>query len=231
MAFEVYREQLQTVSSFKYLGTILTEGEDDWMAVTGNLGKARKSWGILQRILSREVATKRVSGDFFKAVVQQVLLFGAETWVVSPRMERALSSFIHGSARRITGRQPRRGWDGKWLYPSLVGAMKEAGFTDVRTSINRRQNTVGQYIVTRLLLDLCKGGDAARRGEGNNEVVVPEGNKLGEGKIEGSGDGIGARIGDRHGRGGETGRRTQGKRLEWGGMERRECRRMGSNAN
>ena len=86
-----------------------------------------------------------------------MLLFGAETWVVSPRMEWALNSFIHGAARRITGRQPRRGWDGKWFYPSLEGAMKEAGFTDVRTSINRRQNTVAQYITARPLLDLCEG--------------------------------------------------------------------------
>ena len=86
-----------------------------------------------------------------------MLLFGAETWVVSPRMERALNSFIHGAARRITGRQPRRGWDGKLFYPSLEGAMKEAGFTYVRTSINRRQNTVAQYIATRLLLELCEG--------------------------------------------------------------------------
>ena len=43
MAFEVYREQLKTVSSFKYLGRILTEGDDYWPAVAGNLGKARKS--------------------------------------------------------------------------------------------------------------------------------------------------------------------------------------------
>ena len=35
--------------------------------------------------------------------------------------------------------------------------MKEAGITDVRTSINRRQNTVAQYIATRSLLDLCEG--------------------------------------------------------------------------
>ena len=47
-------------------------------------------------------------------------------------------SFLHGAASQSPGRQPRRGWDGKWFYPSLVGAMKEAGFTDVRTSINRR---------------------------------------------------------------------------------------------
>ena len=115
MAFEVYGGQLQAVSSFKSLGRILKEGYDYWPAVAGNLGKARKSWGRLQGILSREGATKRVSGNFFKAVVQQVLLFGAETWVVSPIMERALSAFIHGAARRITGRQTRRGRDGKWF--------------------------------------------------------------------------------------------------------------------
>ena len=35
--------------------------------------------------------------------------------------------------------------------------MKEAGLTDIRTSIHRRQNTVAQYIATRPLLDLCEG--------------------------------------------------------------------------
>ena len=83
-----------------------------------------------------------MSGNFFKAVVQQVLLSGAKTWVVSPMMERAMSSFLHGAARRLTGRQPRRGRDEKWHYPSLEGAMKEVGLTDIRTSIQRRQNTV-----------------------------------------------------------------------------------------
>ena len=59
-------------------------------------------------------------------MVQQVLMFGAETWVVTQRIERALNSFMHGAARRISGGQPPRGWNGKWFYPSLEGAMKEA---------------------------------------------------------------------------------------------------------
>ena len=75
----------------------MTAGDDDWTAVAGNLAKARRSWGRLQRILGREGATPRVSGYFFKAVVQQVLLFGAETWVVTPKMERALRGFLHGA--------------------------------------------------------------------------------------------------------------------------------------
>ena len=90
-------------------------------------------------------------------MVQQVLLFGAETWVVTPRMERVLNSSMHGATRRITRRKTQRGRDGKWFYPSLEGAMKEAGFKCVWASINTRQNMVAQYIATRPLLDLCKG--------------------------------------------------------------------------
>ena len=50
----------------------------------------------------------RVSGNFFKTLVQAVLMFGEETWVLTPRMERDLESFQHGATRRITGRQPQR---------------------------------------------------------------------------------------------------------------------------
>ena len=78
-------------------------------------------------------------------------------------MERAMSSFLHGAARQLTGIQPRRGRDGKWHYPSLEGGMKEAGLIDIRSSIQRRQNTVAQYIATRPLLDICEG---ARQIEG-----------------------------------------------------------------
>ena len=70
--------------------------------------KARKSWGRLLWILSREGADPKVSGHFSKAVTQGVLLFGAETWVLKPGMEQDLSSFQHRVAQRLTGRQPRR---------------------------------------------------------------------------------------------------------------------------
>ena len=91
----------------------MTVGGDDWPAVAGNLVKARKIWGRLSRILSREGADKTVSVSFLKAVVQAVLLFGAEMWVLTPRIKRALESFIHRATRRITGKQPQRGVGGK----------------------------------------------------------------------------------------------------------------------
>ena len=49
----------------------------------------------MTRILIRQRDYPKVSGLFFKAVVQAVLLLGAETWELTPRVERALSSFQH----------------------------------------------------------------------------------------------------------------------------------------
>ena len=89
-------------------------GYDDGPVVVGNPVKARKSWGQLSWILSREEADPKVSGFFYKAVAQAVLLFGAVTWVLEPRMERALDNFQHRFARRITRRQPRIWGDGIW---------------------------------------------------------------------------------------------------------------------
>ena len=40
----------------------------------------------MTRILSREGERPRVFGFFFKSVVQSVLLFGVETWVLTPCM-------------------------------------------------------------------------------------------------------------------------------------------------
>ena len=50
-------------------------------------------------------------GNFYKALAHVVLMFGAGTWVLTPRMDRALDSFQHRVARRITGRQPSRRGD------------------------------------------------------------------------------------------------------------------------
>ena len=98
-----------------------------------------------------------MSRNFYIAVTQQVLLFGAETWVLTKRMEASLDAFQGRVARWLTGRMPRRGRDGKWLYLPLAGATKEAGIVRARTSVVRRQNTVAQFIATRPILGLCEG--------------------------------------------------------------------------
>ena len=103
-----------------------------------------------------------MSRNFYIAVTQQVLLFGAETWVLTKRMEAALDAFQGRVARRLTGRMPRRGRYVQWMYLPLSGATKEAGIVQARTSVLRRQNTAAQFVATRLILVLCEGTE--RRG-------------------------------------------------------------------
>ena len=103
---------MRAVTEFRYLGRVLTDTGDYWPAVAGNIRKARASWGRLERVLGREGADPKVSHSFYTAVTQQVLLFGAESWVLTKKIESALDAFQGRVARRLTGRQPRRGRDG-----------------------------------------------------------------------------------------------------------------------
>ena len=61
-AFEDYGEPLENVTVFKYLGRLMTAGDDDWPAVVGNFGKVSKSWGRLSRILIGEGTDPKVLG-------------------------------------------------------------------------------------------------------------------------------------------------------------------------
>ena len=97
-----------------------------------------------------------MSRAFYTAVTQVVFLFGAETWVLTLRMEKALDSFQSRVARKITVRQPQQRKDGSWVYPLLEEVMNEAVMVGIRTSIIWRQNMVAKYIVTRPILGLCK---------------------------------------------------------------------------
>ena len=54
------------------------------------MSQARAVWKRITRILIREGVEPRVSGFFFKSVIQAVLLLRLETWVVNTRKGRAL---------------------------------------------------------------------------------------------------------------------------------------------
>ena len=161
-AFHAYGKQMREVTEFRYLGRVLTATDDDWPAVAGNIRKAWASWGRLARVLVREGADPKVSRSFYTAVTQQVLFFGAESWVLTKNMESALDAFQGRVARRLTGRPPLRGRDREWFYPSLSGALKEAGVVRARTSVLRRQNTVAQFIATIPILGICEVAESRR---------------------------------------------------------------------
>ena len=85
-----YGRTLEMVPYFKYLGKVLLAADDDCPALIWNLTKEREVWRRMTRILSREGGRPRVSVFFLKDFIQSVLLFSAETWVVTPHMLQIL---------------------------------------------------------------------------------------------------------------------------------------------
>ena len=108
------------VISFRNLGRVISAEDKDWPAVFRNSEKVRVVWRRMVRILSREGAEPRVSRFFFKSMVQSVLLFGAQTWLVAPRMGRVLGGIQDQVERRLMGSIPQQRAEGKWEYTLSV---------------------------------------------------------------------------------------------------------------
>ena len=145
-AFTAYGIPLAKVTSVRYLGSVLSADNNYCPAVVRNLWKARWMWARLMRVLSREGADAQASGQIYLAVVQSVLLYGSETWVMTAFIRRVLGGFHHRFSRSLICRQPWRGRYGMCIYPLMEDAMVEAGLQEVETYISHRQNTAAQFI-------------------------------------------------------------------------------------
>jgi len=155
--FTIHGQPLSSETVFTYLGRPLSSTDDDWPAIYRNLAKARQRWARISLMLAREGANPRVSGMFYKAVVQSVLLYNCESWVVTPAVLKVLSGFHHRAARRITGKRGRYlVAEDRWVYPPIDGVLEEAGLFSIEHYINVRRNTLIQSIATRPILELCR---------------------------------------------------------------------------
>ena len=92
----------------KYLGKVLTALYVDWKVVVVNLRKAQKHWAHMSQILGREGADPCTDREFYKAVVQATLLFGAESWLMSSWIGRTMGGFQHRVDRRLAKMHPKR---------------------------------------------------------------------------------------------------------------------------
>jgi hypothetical protein len=161
VTFQACNTQLENVNAFSYLGRLTTNTDNDWPAVYKNLKKARAKWAMITKILVRDNASPRISGMFYKAIVQSVLLYGSESWVLTPAMLKVLSSFHHRVARKITNRMARK-VNGAWHYPPLEPTLEMAGLYTMEAYITRRRNTIAEYVATRPLHQLIQAASHRR---------------------------------------------------------------------
>jgi hypothetical protein len=118
------------------LGRPIAATGTDWPAVKHNINRAQVS-----KILTRQGATPKVMGYFYKAVCQAILLYSCETWVVTHKIRKALESFHHRVARQISNLRIRIDPNtGDWIYPPLNVALTTASLLPLEEYVLRRRS-------------------------------------------------------------------------------------------
>ena len=157
--FSVHGDVLERVEVFKYLGRLLAQDDDDIQAVRAQIRKARTTWARVGQVLRSENTSPCVAARFYTAVVQAVLLYGSETWVLSPTALARLEGFhIRAAYRMAKNHKPRRGPGKQWVYPKSGEVLKECGLRTIEEYIDIRRQTIAVYVATRPILDKCRQG-------------------------------------------------------------------------
>ena len=74
------------MTHFQYIESTLEHTYNDWPVVHQNIYKTRVVFRSLGKLLQWYGAERQVSYLLYRAVVQAVLLFGLESWLVSDAM-------------------------------------------------------------------------------------------------------------------------------------------------
>ena len=104
---------VEDVAKCRYLVITLDQVDDDWISVMQNIMRARLVWGIPGKLFRREGEQARVVEIFYREVVQAILLYGSETWVLLAEMENQVEGAYTGFLRQISGKRARRIVDGR----------------------------------------------------------------------------------------------------------------------
>jgi hypothetical protein len=140
---------LERVEVFKYLGRLIAYDDANNQAMRSNLRKARRCWDQVSCVLWSENASPQTSGVFYKATVQVVLLYGSETWCLSPSSVKRLEGFHICAAWQMTVNRPKRNVDGSSTYPCLVDVLNAAGLKTITHYMEVCRQTVANFIVNR----------------------------------------------------------------------------------
>ena len=90
------------MEKFKYLGRIMREDDDDTSTIIEQIKKARQSWNDIARILKPECVNAISMAKPYLAIVQSVLLYGADSWIINSRNWKHLKSFHKRAVRHMT---------------------------------------------------------------------------------------------------------------------------------
>jgi hypothetical protein len=94
---------------------------------------------------------------FYKATVQAMLLYGSETWSLSPLSMKRLEGFHIRAVWRMSGKRSEQNVDGSWTYPGSEDVLEAVGMKPITHYVAVRRQTIANFIVNQPILELCVG--------------------------------------------------------------------------
>jgi len=145
----------------------VTNDDKDGATISRSISRARGKWAKLGRLLTRVGANPMAMGIFHKVIVQTVLLYGSESWVISKDQMRQLRSFHQRCPRYITRRHIRENPDGTWTHPPSQEVLEEAGLLPIEDYIQKRKDTIYKYARGRPIMEECRASCQASGSNGH----------------------------------------------------------------
>ncbi len=161
--FLVRGNVLERVDVFKYLRCLMSQDDNDIQAIRAQIRKARSSWACIGQVLRSENVLPFVAARFYQAIIQAILLYGSELWVVSrTAMVRLEGVHIRAAYRMAKTNRPKRGSNREWIYPRSEDVLKECGMRTMEEYILACRQTIAVYVATRPILNECRQGKHKR---------------------------------------------------------------------
>ncbi len=91
--FMIHGDVLERVEVYKYLRWMMAQDDEDTQAVRAQLRKVRTTWAWVGKVLRSENTSPIIAAKFYLAVVQAILLYSSEMWVISPHAMAHLEGF------------------------------------------------------------------------------------------------------------------------------------------
>ena len=98
---ELNGQQISCISSFTYLGSIVTSDGGAEQEIKTRLGKARSAFQRLRNIWKSTYISRHTKIKIYNSCVLSVLLYGAECWRMTEKDLQKLSGFHNTCLRKI----------------------------------------------------------------------------------------------------------------------------------
>jgi hypothetical protein len=141
----------------------MSQDDDDIQAIRAQIRKARSSWARVGQVLWSKNVSPFVAARFYQAIIQAILLYGSESWVISRTAMAQLEGFhICVVYRMAKTNRPKRASNREWIYPRSEDVLKECGMRTMEEYILACRQTIAVYVATRPILNECRQGERKR---------------------------------------------------------------------